>query len=174
MRNIFIDMDGVLARWNEFASEEETHEKGYFINRDTELSAVTLARMLKDAGENVSILSSVYQDEHSINEKTEWLERNGLGDLPRIFVPYGEAKNDYIPDGNNILIDDYSRNLRSWEKAGYTAIKFMNGINNRPKLKMAGDTVTIHVDSWDGYSIDHRMTPKQMFTVVMAVAKEVA
>ena len=169
----YIDMDGVLAKWNEHASEEETHEKGYFLNREVELSALSLIRMLKDSGEEVKILSSVYQDNHSINEKTEWLKRNGLGDIDKIFVPYGESKKNYVKPGNNILIDDDSRNLKQWEEEGYTAIKFMNGINNRPKLAILGDTVTIKVDSWDGYSIDYRMAPKQMFTVVTAVANEI-
>ncbi len=169
---IYVDMDGVLAKWNENASEEETHKKGYFISREAELSALSLVRLLKDAGMDVNILSSVYQDNHSVEEKKEWLDMNGLKDIPRTFVPYGEAKRDYVERGDNILIDDYSRNLRQWEEEGYTAIKFMNGINNRPKLTIVGDSVTVKIDGWEGYSIDYRMTPKQMFTVVMAVANE--
>ena len=32
-KKIFIDMDGVLAKWNTEASFEDTFEKGYFLDR---------------------------------------------------------------------------------------------------------------------------------------------
>ncbi len=173
MAQIYVDMDGVLAVWNEKASEEETHEPGYFINREQELSSLSLVRILKDKGFDVQILSSVYEDDHSIEEKRKWLDNAGLSDIDAIFVPYGEKKDDYIsPTGTPVLIDDYTKNLRSWEAAGYIPIKFMNGINNRPKVKIDGDVMKIELDSWDGFSIDRRMTPMQMYTIVSAVVKE--
>ncbi len=171
MNTIYVDMDGVLARWNEKASEEETHEKGYFLNREAENAAIGLVRKLVNNGFDVRILSSVYLDEHSKAEKREWLDIHGLNDIPAIFVPYGENKDEHIAvEGIPVLIDDYSKNLKSWEKKGFTAIKFMNGINNRPKLVMEENTINMYLDSWSGYSIDNRMTSDQMYKVVAALA----
>ena len=169
----FIDMDGVLAVWNPNATEEETHEKGYFLQRDVELSVVAFVRLLLSRGYDVSILSSVYQDEHSISEKEKWLDSVGLDDVPRIFVPYGEDKHKYIDTTGilPVLIDDFSKNLTAWENEGYLAIKFFNGINNMPKLKIVDGKIEVKMDTWKGYSIDNRMTPQMMFTVVTGVAE---
>ena len=173
----YVDMDGVLAVWNQNASEEETHEPGYFLNREVELSAVAFVRLLANkASGKVSILSSVYEDDHSAEEKNIWLNRAGLADLPRIFVPYGRDKHEFIntEDTLPVLIDDYSKNLRAWEDEGYLAFKFMNGFNNQPKLKVVDGIVHVNADSWEGYSIDRRMTPKQMLTLVTSVSNAVA
>ncbi|MBO5550712.1 MAG: hypothetical protein J5966_02030, partial [Lachnospiraceae bacterium] len=92
----YIDMDGVLAVWNQEASVEDTHERGYFKAREMELSAIAFVRLLADAHRDVSILSSVYEDDHSAQEKDAWLDSAGLYDVPRIFVPYGKDKHNYI------------------------------------------------------------------------------
>ncbi len=172
----YVDMDGVLAKWNADASEEETHEHGYFINREAELSAVALVRLLIDAGKKVHILSSVYEDDHSAREKREWLDSVGLKDVDAIFVPYGEDKNQYVDAEGSlpVLIDDYSKNLTAWESMKYLAIKFMNGFNNQPKLTIVGNDVKVKTDSWSGYSIDHRMDVKQMFTAVTSISEATA
>ena len=172
----YIDMDGVLAMWEENVSEEETHEKGHFLNKEAEESAVGLVRMLKDAGEDVRIMSSVYRDDHSGMDKHMWLNEAGLQDIPRIFVPYGDDKHAYIEDDDAlaVLIDDYGKNLRAWEADGNLAIKFMNGINNRPKLTIANGIVHVKQDTWTGYSIDRRMSPRQMYLLVTSIAYAVA
>ena len=171
-----IDMDGVLAVWNQQASEEETHENGYFIGRDVEFSAVAFVRMLKDRGNDVCILSSVYEDDHSAQEKDLWLNRAGLPDIQRIFVPYGKDKHEYIKAEGAlpVLIDDYTKNLVAWENEGYLSFKFMNGFNNQPKLKVVNGTAHVNGDSWTGYCIDKRMTPSQMYLLVTSVSNAVA
>lgn len=171
----YIDMDGVIAVWNQNASEEETHENGYFLNRDVELSAIAFVRMLKDSGADVRILSSVYMDDHSSEDKSMWLVQNGLGDLPKTFVPYGHDKHAYINDENGfpVLIDDYSKNLIAWEEEGYLAFKFFNGVNNMPRLKVKDGTIQISTDTWTGYSIDRRMSPAQMYLLVTSVTQSV-
>lgn len=121
----YIDMDGVLAKWNEYASEEETHEPGYFINRDVQKNAVAMVNLLANAGEDVKILSSMYEDDHSAVDKEKWLKKHGIK-IPHIFVPYGKDKYSYIDaekDDLPVLIDDYSKNLNAWEKKGYLPIK---------------------------------------------------
>ena len=171
----FFDMDGVLAKWNAAASEEETHMPGYFASREYDLSALALVAMLKAAGEKVCVLSAVYEDDHSAAEKKQWLQSAGIGDVDAIFVPYGANKHDYIQgiieNGFPVLIDDYSRNLSAWEDQGYLSIKYMNGINNMPKVTVMDGVIHVRADTWPGYSIDARMTTRQMYTAVTAISE---
>ena len=50
----------------------------------------------------------------------------------RIFVPYGTDKGEYLksigfnPNGSDILLDDFTPNLRTWHGVG---VKLLNGIN---------------------------------------------
>ena len=172
---INFDMDGVLAKWNELASEEEVNAPGYFIDREVEPKAVCLLKNLRDNGHRVRILSCVFQNGYAENEKSLWLDSVGLGDVERIFVPYGKDKFQYVNElEEQLLIDDFGDNLRAWRNAGedFIPIKFYNGINDRPKIKIDSEGRTvIQVDSWDGISINHRMSVKDMQTVVEGVVK---
>ena len=168
-------MDGVLAVWNDKASEEETHEEGYFISRTPDASAVAFTKKLSKRAD-VAILSSVYEDDHSAKEKALWLEANGLGDIERIFVPYGKDKFEYVKRERGrklfVLIDDYSKNLIAWEQADpdNISIKYMNGINDRPRATFSDDgNMNFKFDTWDSYRIDHRMLPMQMLYTVVGI-----
>ncbi len=151
---IYIDMDGCLARWNQNASVQETHAPGYFLSREPENVLFSLVQRLVNSSYEITVLSSVYPDGTAALDKERWLRAQGLSNIPRIFVPYGKDKHLYVKkDPSNILIDDYSENLRSWEKAGYRGIKFYNGINGTH-------------GTWKGCSIRHDMSPEQMFRIV--------
>ena len=170
----YIDMDGVLARWNENASEEETHEKGYFLRRQADYHAVKMVQELKKKGCDVCILSSVYTDDHSADDKHQWLKDQGLGKIDAIFVPYGESKHKFINSDNTlpVLVDDYGKNLLEWKAQGYFPIKYYNGVNNRPKLKVSENgEVSVLQDSWYEASIDHRQDGATMASFVMALAE---
>lgn len=149
---IYMDMDGCLARWNP-VSVNETKKVGYFRNRIVEPNLVDLVRLMVLDGIEVNILSAAYQDDHSAADKKWWLQQIGLGMIPAIFVPYGKCKFDYIPESkkDNILIDDYSANLRDWERAGNTGVKFRNQINGTR-------------GTWTGLSIDWKMSSSDMFS----------
>ena len=98
----------------------------------------------------------------------------GLTSIKEIFVPYGKDKCEYINDQGiylPVLIDDYSKNLYAWEKKGYLPIKFFNGFNNQPKITLIGDNIKVKTDGWSGYSIDHRMSVEQMYTVLTAISE---
>ena len=158
---IFIDMDGVLAKWNTEASVEETYEPGYFLRRTPEAGLVDIVNKLLSEGKQVVILSAVYGQEQA-NDKLVWLRRifdkwdvinpidSILGyynddSLKTIFCPYGGSKRDYVINhaanllgDKNILIDDFSKNLREWTGDSTVAqefygIKFINGINDTHK-----------------------------------------
>lgn len=85
----YIDMDGVLAKWNTEASAEDTFEEGYFLRREPDQKAIRYVQDLLDDGKDVCILSHAYQNGYAEPEKEAWLQEYGLGDIPAIFVPYG-------------------------------------------------------------------------------------
>ncbi len=148
--NIYVDMDGVLAKWNTEATLKDTQQKGYFAAREPEQKMVAFVNTLRKLGVNVCILSAVYTNGYAAQEKNEWLDRVFDEKLDRIFVPYGDNKADYIAAGSeSILIDDYSENLRQWESAGSNGIKFYNGINGTK-------------GTWKGKSINPDMSVGEM------------
>ena len=126
----YVDMDGVLAKWNSLASQEDTFEKGYFLNRKPDNKAIEYVQNLVNKGNDV--------------------DNNGLENIPSIFVPYGVPKLDYIilrEDTTNILIDDFSKNLHEWEKGkNNIGIKYYNGINGNH-------------GTWKGNSINPELNP---------------
>ena len=136
-KRIFVDMDGVLAKWNKDASFEETLEKGYFLNREPQENMISAIRDLSKCFD-ITILTSVYPEGTAIEEKKEWLKQYGLDHIPVVFVPYGHRKRDYIElrdDEALFLIDDYTKNLIEWEaEDDYSyGIKFVNEINDTHK-----------------------------------------
>ena len=158
---IFFDMDGVLCKWDETSSVEDTFLPGYFLCREEQGNVKELILMLRSAGFDVAILSAVYTEGTAYKDKEQWLRIHGLSNVPKLFVPYGEDKSAYV-DGKsvNILVDDFSQNLHAWEDAGFTGIKFYNGVNR-------GRT-------WEGYSLDRRMNAEKMFVIVKSIAEETA
>ncbi len=167
---IYFDMDGVLAKWQE-VSEEETHKRGYFASREAEQTAIDLLKLLKSNGFDVRILSSVYIDDHSLKEKKEWLEKNEIG-VRAVFVPYGEDKYEFIEQSDKlqILIDDFGKNLNSWEENGHLPVKFMNNVNSRPKMLVSSDgSISLKPDSWTKDRLDYRMTLEQMYSTLIGV-----
>lgn len=159
---LFVDMDGTLAEWRKIRydinTEEETTPEAIEAALDEVLylpgyyrtlfpyKEVTEAvkSLIKEENFEVYILSCVKKDKNGIsplNDKNAWLDEY-LPEIDRdhrIFVPDGEKKADYIPDGlrgTDCLLDDYSMNLKDWEDAldqtGKTtgkAIKLLNDVN---------------------------------------------
>ena len=157
---IYIDMDGCIAKWNMDASIEDTFEPGYFAALEPDERLIDAVKMLSEEYD-VSILSAVYQDNHSMNDKITWLDNNGLGHLQRIFVSYGQPKQKYIDqDFTSILIDDYSKNLEEWILAkNCYGIKYLNGINATKGM-------------WNGFMISSRMNPNAMCTTIKGIVSQ--
>ena len=153
---IYIDMDGVIAKWNE-TPVEETKKPGYFLAREPEDSAIKLVKALRKLGANECRLSAVWNNECA-KEKSVWLDRYFDAELERIFVPCDSNKADYITGGiNSILIDDFSKNLREWKASGNIPIKFYNGINGTK-------------GTYTGHSISKEMNVGEMLEVISQAA----
>jgi hypothetical protein len=131
------DMDGVLAEWEVGCTYEKTWEPHYFLYRDLEVVVRDTLLLLMAAGFKCQATSAAYEEGTAREDKDAWLNNNGLTEMPRIFMPCGKNKADYIDvkDGvTYVLLDDYNLNLHSWtatEKgtAKFVAVKFLNGIN---------------------------------------------
>ena len=164
-RRLFIDMDGTIVVWNGDASFEEVAAPGYFSNiapMNNSLMAVKyLVTEMSDKYE-IFILSSVFEDGHSVRDKNIWLDKY-LPEIDanhRIFVPYSRTKRDYVREvtgaiyDSDVLVDDFTKNLAAWHGVG---IKILNGINGSK-------------GTWNGYVISHNMTPETMARAIDALA----
>ncbi len=146
-------MDGVLAKWDSNTSSEGTKVKGYFLAREPEMIITELVNALIAIGSPVCILSAVW-NEDCAKEKSIWLDKYINPNVNRIFVPYGTNKADYISGGRgNILIDDFTQNLKSWKESGNIPIKFYNGINGTK-------------GTYIGSSINYKMTLGEILEII--------
>lgn len=159
MRRIFVDMDGVTAKF-EPASIEEMTTPGFFISRKPVESVISMVKLLqKEKDVEVFVLSS-YLLPISKEEKIRWNEQ--YTSIPRenqIYVPYGQDKAEFLRQligmqEDDVLVDDFTPNLKTWNGVG---VKLYNGINGTH-------------GTWDGYSIHSNMAPEVMYTQLNAIS----
>lgn len=153
-RRFFIDMDGVVAKWEKASLEEMTTE-GFFSSRKPNENVIGMVNMLMDKKETegieVYILSS-YLLPISKKEKIQWnAQHTHIPEKDQIYVPYGESKTKALEAiggirENDVLLDDFSDNLREW---GGIAVKLYNGINGTK-------------GTWNGFSVHGNMKPEVM------------
>ncbi len=136
MSRIFIDMDGTLARFHDEVNYlERMYEPGFFRELHPFSNFLLSVKSELDKSD-IYILSSVIESPTCIKEKRDWLKKY-LPELPesrQIFCPMGVSKTQLIPEGiksDDVLIDDYNKNLTEWRDAGGLAVKFVNNINDR-------------------------------------------
>ena len=148
--NLYIDMDGTIAEW-EWCGIDVVASKGYFQNRTPMTNVIEALEILKEHF-NLVILSAVFNDDHSVEDKKYWL-RNFVPfiDVDKaIFVPYGASKYKYLKkvlkkrgeDEDGVFIDDYTKNLVDMRESSskIIPIKVCNGINDTNR-------------SWDGFRV---------------------
>lgn len=161
-KRLFVDMDGVLCKFNKDASIEEVASEGYFTKCEPQQSVINaVLRILYESHTEVFILSSVFADNHSIPEKNWWLDEYGFSEIDdehRLFVPYGMSKADFLKEtvgaeGNDFLLDDFSKNLHEWHGVG---IKLMNGINGTK-------------GTWNGYNVSSRCPEDVIKNTLMGI-----
>ena len=119
---------------------------GYFLTPKAEYSVLYCIKALMRKGYTVRILTAYYTGGSAMAEKQEWLQKLGLGSIEAIFVPCGVPKHLYVDSAHkNVLIDDYTHNLKEWVKSGNFGIKFRNKINCKN-------------GTWTGAVVDYRST----------------
>ncbi len=159
MATINVDMDGTLTEF-EYVMPEIWMSKGYFRRRPPQNSVIKAVKLLLKLGFDVKILSAVVDDDlgpERIREKNEWLDEYlpEISKENRVFVPYGCNKSEYIDvHEDDILLDDYSKNLHSWKGIG---IKVKNGLNGTK-------------GSWKGYEVSTRQTPAAIANTIASIA----
>lgn len=134
--NLSIDMDGVLAKFNEnLQAEELLFEKGYFLNLEPQRNVVRALYNVcfLDWDEDISIRPRILsafltESKYALDEKKAWLKRE-VPALSKnyIFCECGQSKSNFIKStelaNRDILIDDYGANCKSWMEAGGVYIK---------------------------------------------------
>lgn len=158
-QRIFFDMDGTLAEWGN--SQDDVTIPGYFMNRPpVETVVTTLQDFMKNPTFEVFILSSVFENEYSKIEKRIWNKQyTEVPEERQIYVPYGSSKSEGLKKiggarSSDILIDDFTPNLKHWPGIG---IKIYNGINGKN-------------GTWDGFDIHSSMRPDIMVKQIIGIA----
>ncbi len=140
--NIYCDMDGVIADFNRpvnAVARFET-EKDFFYNLQPIKHNLQAISKLIENGYNVYILSASPNDRCD-NDKRRWLAKYlpNLKPTQIIIMRNGQNKADFVRTfENNILFDDYHKNIRDFENRGfkgyqikkyYTIQRYVNQIN---------------------------------------------
>lgn len=154
-------MDGTLAKFYENAFCVRDHEtEGFFRNLLPYDNMVEAFKQLWRRDDiRAYILSSVGSTQGE-EEKEAWILKHFRETQPIgcFFCRPGQSKAEYIRSFYNeltpddILLDDYSKNLVEWEKAGGTGIKVLNDLNGRGWNGTNFDGASISVD-WTGEEI---------------------
>lgn len=159
-QRIFFDLDGVLAVWQDVPPDRLT-QKGYFSSIPIHENVVAAFKLLEQLPDiELYILSCVFQDSHSESDKKTWVaEHLKLPKERQIYCPCGSRKMYALEKiggirPSDVLIDDYTENLRYW--AGIP-IKFYNGINGTN-------------GTWQGISVYFAMQPETIAKQIYELA----
>lgn len=147
---IFFDMDGVLADFDRGIVElchmrplEQGHttpeedaalwdgvrQVPHFYGRlePIEGSIAMVQRVYAEIGDRCQILTGIPKPSkniaHSAEDKTAWIQRL-VSDSMQVHTVLRKEKRQYCTGPQDILVDDYDKNIREWEAAGGTGILF--------------------------------------------------
>lgn len=140
LKKLFVDMDGVLARFYEDpAYEEKMHDQGYFAGlRPYEAMLAAVDELRKRNDLRVYILSAS-PNPIAAAEKENWIAQllQGYPIIGVFIVRNGDSKAEYIRSffgeltQDDYLLDDHSANLVDWAAHGGFGIKFLNEFNGK-------------------------------------------
>lgn len=174
--NVFFDMDGVLAQYERTAYEKpdflwKKPGSHYFSTVKPDQKAIDLFNLCqKEPDTNTFILTSVLNNGpiclEQIMDKMAWIQKHIPNtDLKKQFIPSVSMKTRTIQamlfqNKNNIhpsdvLIDDYNPNLKAWQDAGGTGIKYLNGLN--------------HASTWKGIILPQNMSEYDIYNLLMTL-----
>jgi len=149
-KNYYFDMDGVVVEYQRHAYEGNDplfmrKNQHYFkdLNPDRKMLEVIdkMHQRSRYTGDRIYLLTSIPMSGAIFNEhfhdKIHWAHTwLPYLDIDSILISVTSKRDavEYIQNhqlsDNDILIDDYNKNLNDWRKAGGHAIKYCNGINS--------------------------------------------
>lgn len=149
MKNLYIDFDGVIMdtinvtydmikELNIPKDNEEEVSKFYkeldwkyllSVTSDINDGIQMIQKIIDSKKFNVSILTHVYSLEEAV-EKVKFI-RKYYKDITIIPVPKAISKTKMVHTKDSILIDDYSGNLREWEKDGGIGVRFSLSLESK-------------------------------------------
>ena len=163
MKNLWVDMDGVMNVYDItlYTSKKAGETPPFLIPRSHVFATLeenpnlmaafnSLYKEYREDPEvSINVLTSIpvglLQAEHTL-DKFEWCKKHIPDFSPEDFYCVSVPKHAAVIDvlwpltKDDILIDDYPKNLANWVKRGGTAVKCVNGINSYNELYTCIDT----------------------------------
>lgn len=151
MKNLFVDLDGTLARYPDGTPFEVICQPGYVTKLPQNGNMVSALRMINesinahnqtcDESERVEIyiLATVLDLPTAIQDKKTWLSIycEFIDEEHQLFVPYGFKKSEFVKElfgdltQHDFLLDDYYEELFAWAECGGHSIALFNGIDGK-------------------------------------------
>ena len=165
MINLFLDLDGTLAKFNSKrnALKRFDNEVGFFANLKPYKYIEVINTLATKENVNVYVISAT-PNEQADKDKLTWINKY-LNKIPQqniCFSRLGENKAKVIKDKLNItidnnclLLDDYTKNLIEWEN--------LNGIGIK-RITSKADNST---KKWQGLCLKDL---RQLSSLIMSIA----
>lgn len=157
-RRLFVDFDGTAAEFRKAAVFEELYQEGYFRSLKPNTEVIDAVYSVKTLCPDVEIIGAtcyLTDSEFALQEKKQWADIN-LPGIEVLFIPDGTDKAKAIEtmtgkavSESDFLVDDYTKNLLDFRRAGGVGIKLLNGINDTR-------------GTWDGVRIQQEHCKKQL------------
>lgn len=149
--HVYFDMDGVLANFDNGVRElcrKEPVVQGHCSNAETDALWGTISQVphfyakLEPIAGSVKMVRAVYTEignrcqiltgipkphrnvADAAEDKIDWVRRFVSPDI-QVHAVYRAEKKRFCTGSQDILIDDYDKNIREWQKSGGTGILFV-------------------------------------------------
>jgi len=159
----FFDQDGTLNQWR-WIDVSIVAAPGYFRTVEPHNEVIGAAAILNRYCP-VGTYGAVWQDGHSQSDKDWWMDEKVafISKERRFYVPCGTEKASFFYEligrpitRGDILIDDNSDVLRSWESFGGTGVKIRTPENGSK-------------GTWKGFSFDYDTPAEQLAEYLLFV-----
>lgn len=128
---LFIDLDNTLAKFSNKENEKQVVEierfkAGYFANLEPYIDRVEFLESLPSRiKRDIYILSTITETAHCIQEKRDWCNQwlPWIREDQLIFINPESTKALFCHGVSDLLIDDYGKNINTWQAVGGEAFK---------------------------------------------------